>query len=340
MVITALALLLGERADTGAIRAGSGRPSSRGTGRSTTRRRRGSRDAASRETGGDGRGAEASSSAARSRRRAAAVASSAGARAPIGVLNEIGRQLVVVHGQSDQLRLRSATAQREALDRFAGTECGVLLGDYQDAFRRWQDGAAELDVLVAERDRRAREAERTAARDRRDRGRRAAARRRRRTGGARRAARATSKTCGSRRPRRTSSSRPSSTPTAATRSAWWIPRAVGRTRRLPRLPRSRRSSRRSSAHPSRSPTSRRSSRATSGRLDADGAASWRPCRSAAPNSPPSPASTAATLDDAIDQLDTGSTRLMELDHDEDRIEELSRRGRGRLARRSTSSPPG
>jgi DNA repair protein RecN (Recombination protein N) len=75
------------------------------------------------------------------------------------VLNEIGQQLVVVHGQSDQIRLRSATAQREALDRFAGTELSGILGTYQEVYKRWQANQAELDVLVAERDRRLREAE-------------------------------------------------------------------------------------------------------------------------------------------------------------------------------------
>ncbi|WP_294181195.1 DNA repair protein RecN, partial [uncultured Schumannella sp.] len=82
-----------------------------------------------------------------------------GRSAPVGVLNEIGQQLVVVHGQSDQIRLRSAVAQREALDRFAGPGFSAVLADYQDVFRRWQTAQSELDVLVAERDRREREAE-------------------------------------------------------------------------------------------------------------------------------------------------------------------------------------
>ncbi|WP_213816978.1 DNA repair protein RecN [Glaciihabitans sp. dw_435] len=82
-----------------------------------------------------------------------------GRAAPVGVLAELGQQLVVVHGQSDQIRLRSATAQREALDRFAGRDLTVLLGDYQDIYHRWQEAQAELDVLIAEGDRRLREAD-------------------------------------------------------------------------------------------------------------------------------------------------------------------------------------
>ena len=60
------------------------------------------------------------------------------------MLNEIGDQLVVVHGQSDQQRLRSAIAQREALDRFAGPELAHVLRDYQDAYSAWHDDSAEL----------------------------------------------------------------------------------------------------------------------------------------------------------------------------------------------------
>ena len=47
-------------------------------------------------------------------------ASVGGRAAPAGVLADLADELVVVHGQSDQLRLRSAAAQRDALDRFGG----------------------------------------------------------------------------------------------------------------------------------------------------------------------------------------------------------------------------
>src|SRR5690606_37680503 len=82
-----------------------------------------------------------------------------GRSAPVGVLNEIGEHLVVVHGQSDQVRLRSATAQRAALDRFGGPGLATVLNEYENAFRLWQADQGELDELVAERDRRAREAD-------------------------------------------------------------------------------------------------------------------------------------------------------------------------------------
>ena len=155
MVVTALGLLLGDRADTGAIRSGSGQALVEGHWHVDEH---GPVAERVRDAGGDldGGALILSRSISQEGRSRAVVG---GRSTPVGVLNEIGQQLVVVHGQSDQIRLKSATAQREALDRFAGPELSTVLGDYQEVFRRWNDAQAELDVLVAERDRRAREAD-------------------------------------------------------------------------------------------------------------------------------------------------------------------------------------
>jgi len=155
MVVTALGLLLGERSDASVIRSGShqavveGRWQVDPTGAVAERVR---------DAGGDLDGPElilGRSVSPEGRSRAIV----GGRTAPVGVLNEIGQQLVVVHGQSDQVRLRSATAQRQALDRFAGVELATVLADYQDVYRRWQSAQGELDVLVAEQSARSREAE-------------------------------------------------------------------------------------------------------------------------------------------------------------------------------------
>jgi len=155
MVVTALGLLLGERSDASAIRSGSGQAVVEGHWQIDPQ---GNVAHRVRDAGGDMDGTElilgrSVSSEGRSR------AVVGGRTTPVGVLNEIGQQLVVVHGQSDQIRLRSATAQREALDRFAGPELSGILSTYQEVYKRWQANQAELDVLVAERDRRLREAE-------------------------------------------------------------------------------------------------------------------------------------------------------------------------------------
>lgn len=82
-----------------------------------------------------------------------------GRSTPVAVLGELGELLVAVHGQSDQVRLRSTSAQREALDRFAGPHFAEVLGEYAHAFRRWKANAAELADLIAARDAREKEAE-------------------------------------------------------------------------------------------------------------------------------------------------------------------------------------
>ena len=155
MVVTALGLLLGDRSDASAIRSGSDQAVVEGHWQIDEA---GSVAERVRDAGGDVDGGELilGRSVSQEGRSRAVVG---GRTAPVGVLNEIGQQLVVVHGQADQVRLRSATAQREALDRFAGTELSTLLGNYQEVYRRWQSNQGELDLLVAEGDRRQREAD-------------------------------------------------------------------------------------------------------------------------------------------------------------------------------------
>lgn len=55
------------------------------------------------------------------------------------VLAELGTQLVTVHGQSDQVRLRSGRRQREIVDAFAGAEQVAALEAMKDAHRRLAD---------------------------------------------------------------------------------------------------------------------------------------------------------------------------------------------------------
>ncbi|MFD1213159.1 DNA repair protein RecN, partial [Arthrobacter sp. GCM10027362] len=82
-----------------------------------------------------------------------------GRSAPVGVLAELGEQLVAVHGQSDQLRLKSQAAQREALDKFAGPALAAALAAYQASYHRWREATAELGTLRTEARERLREAE-------------------------------------------------------------------------------------------------------------------------------------------------------------------------------------
>lgn len=160
MVVSALGLLLGDRADAAAVRSGRQQAVVEGRWLVPVEGPVAERVA---EAGGsvdpidaaEGELILARSVSPEGRSRATV----GGRGAPIGVLAELGEQLVVVHGQSEQLRLRSATAQREALDRLAGAPLAEVLADFTTAFERWRRADAELASLVTDRDRRAREAE-------------------------------------------------------------------------------------------------------------------------------------------------------------------------------------
>ena len=155
MVVTALALLRGARADATTVRSGSDTAWVEG------RWSLGDPDAI-RELVTDA-GAELEddelllgrSVSAEGRSRAVV----GGRTTPVFVLTELGERLVAVHGQSDQSRLRSTAAQREALDRFAGPVFAGALADYQHAFRRWQANTTELREIIIAQETRAHEAD-------------------------------------------------------------------------------------------------------------------------------------------------------------------------------------
>ena len=75
---------------------------------------------------------------------------SANARAiPVTAIAELGEELVVVHGQADQIRLKTAKAQREALDSFAGPELASNLAAYTDCFTRLSSLRKAYDELTS-----------------------------------------------------------------------------------------------------------------------------------------------------------------------------------------------
>lgn len=143
MVLTALGLLLGERADSTSVR--QGQPQAFVEGRWLLPQ---ASEVIERvlDAGGlceDGELILNRSVSSEGRSRASA----GGRGVPAGLLSEIGDQLVIVHGQADQLRLRSAGAQREALDQFAGAPLASLLADYRTSFTQWRDSVAKLASL-------------------------------------------------------------------------------------------------------------------------------------------------------------------------------------------------
>ncbi|WP_430866927.1 DNA repair protein RecN [Demequina aurantiaca] len=68
----------------------------------------------------------------------------AGRTAPQSLLADIALELVTVHGQSDQVRLRSAARQRGTLDEYAGPAHREVLESYRSAWAAWTEAKAEL----------------------------------------------------------------------------------------------------------------------------------------------------------------------------------------------------
>jgi DNA repair protein RecN (Recombination protein N) len=154
MVVSALGLLLGERADSGVVRHAAERALVSG---------RWSVDDPAvldrvGELGGsvdDGELVVTRSVSSEGRSRVVI----GGAATPVNALGEIGGHLVAIHGQSEQLRLRSQTAQRESLDRFAGAPLRALVADYQEVYRRWSTAITRRESMTRDASERLREAE-------------------------------------------------------------------------------------------------------------------------------------------------------------------------------------
>lgn len=155
MVVTALGLLLGGRADSGAVRRGAERARVEGV---VVADELPAFVEAVAEHGGeaeDGRVVLARNISAEGRSRAWV----GGASVPATKLAAVAEPLVAVHGQSDQHRLLRPAAQREALDRFAGPELASVLDAYRAAWRRLGAVERELHDVVTHARERAREAD-------------------------------------------------------------------------------------------------------------------------------------------------------------------------------------
>ncbi len=130
MLVTALLLLFGGRADAARIRTGAPQATVDGLIRLPADRLAEQRV---RDAGG-----EVDDGLLTLRRQVSAAGRSrafvGGAPAPVGVLAELAQRLVVVHGQADQQRLARPAQQRAALDRYAG----LAAADYAAAFQRWR----------------------------------------------------------------------------------------------------------------------------------------------------------------------------------------------------------
>ena len=155
MVVTGLSLLLGGRADAGAVREGQGSAVVEGRvlldPQGPVARRAQEAGAEldddvlilSRTVSAEGRGR----------------AHVGGRSAPVSLLGELGAELVTVHGQTDQIRLKSTAKQRDALDRFAADAVLGPLTAYKQAWRELHRVEAQLREITDRARERAQEAE-------------------------------------------------------------------------------------------------------------------------------------------------------------------------------------
>jgi DNA repair protein RecN (Recombination protein N) len=155
MVVTGLGLLLGARADAGAVRAGAASAVVEGLLRIDVD---GPVAARAREAGGeldDDTLIVVRTVTAEGRSRAHL----GGRSVPVGLLGELAPDLVAVHGQADQIRLQSPTRQRELLDRYAGAAVAAPLASYVDCFERLREVQADLEEVRTRGRERAQEAD-------------------------------------------------------------------------------------------------------------------------------------------------------------------------------------
>ncbi|MFC8304146.1 DNA repair protein RecN [Specibacter sp. NPDC057265] len=162
MVVTAVGLLLGNRADAGAVRNGAKTASAEATltlpAHHPALERALEAGAELDELDGAAQLILARTVNADGRSRAHV----GGRSVPVGVLNELGGTLVAVHGQSDQIRLKNPSAQRRALDKYAAEAqrgFATTARSYSAVFERWRAIGAQLQELRSASRERLREAE-------------------------------------------------------------------------------------------------------------------------------------------------------------------------------------
>lgn len=156
MVVTGLGLLFGGRADPARVRPGTDRATVDG------RLRTGEEGPVARqveEAGGEldegGTLILSRSVSAEGRSRAFA----GGRPVPVSLLSYLADDLVAVHGQADQQQLLKPARQRDALDRYAGTELAVVASEYQRVYQRHREVRGQLQEITTRARERAMEAD-------------------------------------------------------------------------------------------------------------------------------------------------------------------------------------
>ncbi len=151
MFVSALTLLMGRKVGSGVVRRGAEKAEVEGifSGISDTVRTR------IEEAGGSVEDEAIISRTVAVKGRARATAG--GRTVPISVLSEISEDLITLHGQSEQLGLRSPAQQRQLLDGAGGPELAQVAADYHAAYEHWRETVERVarikDTTAARRER-------------------------------------------------------------------------------------------------------------------------------------------------------------------------------------------
>ena len=154
MVVSALELLLGGRADADRVRSGADVAVVEGSLRPPPLQARDWLDESDDELIVSREVASAAASSSRSRARLG------GRMAPVSALAACVGEVVELHGQSDTTKLAAHAVQRDLLDRFGGPPLQAVLTEYQDRYTGWTQARDELDLLRTSARDRMREADR------------------------------------------------------------------------------------------------------------------------------------------------------------------------------------
>lgn len=149
MILTGLSLILGGKPTPDAVRTGAAEASAEAVlDLPATSRVRGVAEEAGATIDDDGTVTVVRAVGAASRSRSIL----GGRTVPQALLADLGDELVTVHGQSDQVRLRTPAKQRETLDAYAGTVHARVLEDYREAWAAWKSAAERLARLEQSED--------------------------------------------------------------------------------------------------------------------------------------------------------------------------------------------
>ena len=149
MVVQSLGMLLGQRADPALVRSGADRSSVEGIAELAQDHPAAARALEAGAEMDDGELILQRSVTTAGRSRAVI----GGSTSPVGVLREVGEQIVAVHGQADQWRLARTDQHRAVLDDFGrrhGRNLARALESYRSAYAEWQVARTELAALQSD----------------------------------------------------------------------------------------------------------------------------------------------------------------------------------------------